>query len=59
MPASDAFVMRDANGDIRVEYDRHIEGLFPRAAWLDAFNGAGARVDIDPWGRDVFVAHPR
>jgi SAM-dependent methyltransferase len=53
-----AFVMRDADGRVRVEHDRHVEGLFPRADWLQWFDEVGLRVtkDIDAWGRDVFVA---
>jgi SAM-dependent methyltransferase len=56
-----AFLLREANGDVRVVHDRHIEGLFPRAAWLAAFDAAGlvASADRDEWGRDVFVATPR
>jgi SAM-dependent methyltransferase len=56
-----AFLMRAANGDVRVEHDRHTEGLFARAQWLAWFDAAGldASSDIDPWGRDVFVATRR
>jgi hypothetical protein len=54
-----AFLMRQADGDVRVEHDRHVEGLFARAQWLAWFQAAGLRAasEIDPWGRDVFVAH--
>jgi SAM-dependent methyltransferase len=53
-----AFAMRDADGRVRVEHDRHVEGLFPRAQWLAWFAEAGLAVTraIDAWGRDVFVA---
>jgi SAM-dependent methyltransferase len=53
-----AFLLREANGDVRAVHDRHVEGLFPRAAWLKAFDVAGLRAaaDIDEWGRDVFLA---
>ena len=53
-----AFLLREANGDVRAVHDRHVEGLFPRAAWLKAFDVAGlqAAADIDEWGRDVFLA---
>lgn len=56
-----AFVLRDASGAVRVVHDRHVEGLFPRARWLEWFEGAGlsAASSIDPWGRDVFIATPR
>ena len=29
-----AFLLRDESGDVRVEYDRHVCGLFPRDTWL-------------------------
>jgi SAM-dependent methyltransferase len=53
-----AFLLRDANGEVHVDSDRHREGLFPRAAWLDWFREAGftAESRLDPWNRDVFVA---
>jgi SAM-dependent methyltransferase len=53
-----AFLLREANGEVRAVHDRHIEGLFPRATWLKGFDAAGLRPssDIDQWGRDVFVA---
>ena len=56
-----AFLLREATGDVRVEHDRHVEGLFPRAVWLEAFARAGltARDELDPWDRYVFVAHAR
>jgi SAM-dependent methyltransferase len=55
-----AFLLREANGDVRAVHDRHVEGLFPRATWLDAFRSAGlsATSDLDAWGRDVFLATP-
>ncbi len=56
-----AFLLREANGDVRAVHDRHIEGLFPRAAWLETFVAAGltAKSDLDEWGRDVFLARKR
>ncbi len=55
-----AFLLREANGEVRVEHDRHLEGLFPRALWQEAFRSAGlsATSAIDPFGRDVFIARP-
>ncbi len=55
-----AFVMRDADGRASVFHDRHVEGLFARAQWLDLFAQAGlaATSEIDPWQRDVFIAMP-
>jgi len=53
-----AFLLREASGDVREGHDRHIEGLFPRATWLQAFAAAGLRAtsELDAWGRDVFMA---
>jgi len=52
-----ALVLREADGTARVELDRHMEGVFSRAEWLEWFREAGfrARAVRDPWGRDVFV----
>ena len=52
-----AFLLRESNGDVRVVHDRHVEGLFPRATWLQLFAAAGLQVssEIDEWGRDVFI----
>jgi len=53
-----AFLLKEADGSVRAVHDRHIEGLFPRAAWLDAFAKAGlaATSQIDAYRRDIFVA---
>ena len=40
-----AYLLRDKNG-VRVEYDRHISGLFPRATWLRLLSGQGFEVLI-------------
>jgi len=55
-----AFLMREANGEVTVLHDRHVEGLFPRASWLQWFRDVGleASTAVDSWGRDVFVARP-
>jgi len=52
-----AFLMREADGATRAETDRHHEGLFPRAAWLNFLHESGfsATSRMDPWKRDVFV----
>jgi ubiquinone/menaquinone biosynthesis C-methylase UbiE len=52
-----AFMLRERDGSMRVELDRHREGLFRRASWLQWMSEAGlrdARSRIDPWERDVF-----
>ncbi len=40
-----AFLLRDGV-DIRAIHDRHVEGLFPRATWLEVLTGAGYQVDL-------------
>ena len=51
-----AFLLREADGSVRAEVDRHVEGIFPRAAWLTWLGEAGfdATSRLDPWQRDVF-----
>ena len=36
-----ALLLRDADGSVRAEHDRHEEGLFPRGEWLDRLKRAG------------------
>jgi SAM-dependent methyltransferase len=64
-PADDTFevayalLLREADGSVRCELDRHTEGLFARASWLQAIMAAGfERVTSsgDAYGRDVFTA---
>lgn len=52
-----AFLLRGSDGTVTVDHDRHVEGLFPRAQWLEwlADGGLPARRQVDRWGRDVFV----
>lgn len=48
--ASDfAFLLREGDGRITVEHDRHILGLFPRATWIDLMNQIGLRPSIVPF----------
>ena len=56
-----AFLMRDTAGDVRVVHDRHVEGMFPRAQWIEWFDACGlsATSSIDRWERDVFIARPK
>lgn len=54
-----AFLLREADGRISVELDRHRFGLFPLEdwrRWLLAAGFTGLVVHHDPWERDVFVA---
>lgn len=36
-----AFLLREADGSVRVEHDRHVEGLFSRGDWLRLLADAG------------------
>jgi SAM-dependent methyltransferase len=59
-----AFLLRSPDGTVRVEHDRHIEGLFSRATWLRLLGEAGfaARVvpfdhsELAPGSYELFVA---
>jgi len=60
-----AYLLREADGSVRVEHDRHIEGLFPRATWLRLLTDAGftgARAipfghsEVEPGSTEVFLA---
>ena len=59
------FALRERDGTVRVEHDRHVEGLFPRAdwiRWLSEAGFAGARSvsfehsELEPGSHEVFVA---
>jgi SAM-dependent methyltransferase len=59
-----AFMMRTPDGAVRVEHDRHVEGLFPRAEWLRLLSEAGfepavvpmEHSELEPGSYEVFVA---
>ena len=59
-----AYLLRSADGSVRVEHDRHVEGLFGRAVWLRLLSEAGfeARTvpfehsELEPGSHEVFVA---
>jgi SAM-dependent methyltransferase len=59
-----AYLMRTPDGVVRVEHDRHVEGLFSRATWLRLLSDAGfePRVvplehsELEPGSHEVFVA---
>jgi hypothetical protein len=58
-----AYLLREADGTMRVEWDRHVEGLFARADWLCLLAEAGfepqalppAPSEIGPGECGVFV----
>ena len=43
-----AYLLRDADGSVRVEQDRHVEGLFSRADWLRLLSDVGFEPDPGP-----------
>jgi SAM-dependent methyltransferase len=56
-----AIMLRLSDGSVEVFHDRHRLGIFPRAAWREAFIAAGfapPSVHHDPWNREVFIARP-
>jgi SAM-dependent methyltransferase len=52
------YLLRDGNLETRVEHDRHICGLFPRADWLRLLNEVGFQPEVlrDPFERELFLA---
>jgi hypothetical protein len=59
-----AYLLREADGSVRVEHDRHVEGLFPRATWLRLLEEIGftARAvpvehsELEPGSYELLVA---
>jgi SAM-dependent methyltransferase len=59
-----AYLLREADGSVRVEHDRHVEGLFPRATWLGLLEEAGFQAravpvehsELEPGTYELFVA---
>jgi hypothetical protein len=53
-----AILLREGATDVRVRYDRHVEGIFPRATWLDVLGAVGFEPVVveDVWKRELFVA---
>lgn len=54
-------VLRDADGTLTVELDRHVEGFFREQEWIEwlAVAGIDARCQLDAWDRPVFVGTRR
>jgi SAM-dependent methyltransferase len=58
-----AYLLRNADGSMEVEHDRHVEGLFPRATWLRLLDQVGFRArpvpiehsELEPGSYEVFV----
>jgi hypothetical protein len=59
-----AYVLRESDGSVGVEHDRHIEGLFARGDWLRLLSAAGFlpralpfdHSELEPGTYEVFVA---
>jgi SAM-dependent methyltransferase len=53
-----AYLLREADGSVRVEHDRHVNGLFPLAEWLRLLRevGSAPRIITDTYDRELFVA---
>ncbi|MQA89973.1 MAG: methyltransferase domain-containing protein [Gemmatimonas sp.] len=59
-----AYLLRNADGSMRVEHDRHIEGLFERATWLSIMTDVGFEArgvpfvhsEVD-YNLEVFIGH--
>jgi hypothetical protein len=56
-----ADLLRQADGTVTVEHDRHVEGLFARGAWQRWLEAAGFEVKIipDAYNRDLFLGLKR
>jgi SAM-dependent methyltransferase len=58
------YLLRHADGSVRAEHDRHVEGLFARAEWLRWLGDAGFEAEVVPFDHselppgqhEVFVA---
>lgn len=48
-----AYLMRDEEGAVRVVHDRHVMGLFPRAAWLELIADAGFEPVVVPFAHSA------
>ena len=59
-----AYLLRAADATVRVEHDRHVEGLFSRTEWLRLLSEAGFEArsapfehsDLEPGSHEVFIA---
>lgn len=57
------YVLRDADGEVRVEYDRHIAGLFGYEDWIRFHREAGFQAraiplehsEVEPGSTYVFL----
>ena len=50
-----AYLMRDIDGSVRMESDRHVEGLFSRGDWLRFLAEAGFEPKVVPFNHSELV----
>jgi SAM-dependent methyltransferase len=43
------YALREGDGPVHVEHDRHVEGLFPRDRWLELLTAAGFAPTVVPF----------
>jgi len=48
-----AFVVREASGETRALYDRHVFGVFSEKVWTDTLTAAGFEAQAKPFKPDV------
>lgn len=51
-----AFMLRDGDGSVRVEHDRHVEGLFTQADWLRLLEAVGFEARVVPFAHSEIPA---
>lgn len=59
-----AYLLRESDGSVRVEHDRHVEGLFSRGDWLRLLSDAGFEPstvpfdhsELEPGSYEVLIA---
>ena len=49
-------VLREGDGSVRVEHDRHLEGLFERQRWLRLLREAGFAPEVVPFDHSELEA---
>lgn len=52
------FLLREGNQPARMEYERHVCGVFPRDEWLRLLKASGFKSQVysDTFGRDLFLS---
>jgi hypothetical protein len=51
------YVLREADGSVRVEHDRYEEGVFSRAEWLQILSEVGFEARVVPFVHSE-IEHP-